>query len=511
MRVCNSCLFYDSEDCLWRFYVNDNMELMYSIMYAEDKWSKESKIDSQVVDFIVNFDINNKIYIIYSVRAGNLKYCVWEHNKWFGKTIYGFENNAYEMSELNAITMGELIHIFFIEKNNKNQSQCSLIHLSLNKSENLFNTIDTIPFLSEVSRHYEVQNLDNDNIYLIFIRREKNEVSINFVEYKSNKWSIPRRLYGITGDNINFCTLLNFNRINIMNLSKEGSLHFLEHVLIEPDGKMRSYKIHESFDEPNNFLLVEISGVLSAIWIEEKDVLTSSYENQWTEPYRYYTQLNDEISMYKYLSLNNKYSKIKCKYILGTNPPEKNLLLPPYVKNPSKGGDLEASETETTVWLESDVEENKIGIQEEILNLQKTNKNLQKKLIGLQIKYQQKLRILEETENNFFKLTNSNKKIQEKLNIIIEIQESSIKELEMVKVEKIAKDVEINELKTSLQQLTSKYEELIKQKISEDDIKNELINKLQQLTSENELLRQDLKYEKDMGIVDRLLKKRSER
>ena len=121
MKICSPCLFYDGEDHIWKFYVNDNRELMYSIMYDEDKWTKENKIDNEVIDFIVNFDMDNKIYIVYSVKIRELKYCVWEVNNWLGKTIYTFENEHYEMSELNIITIHKSINIFFIAKNNINK------------------------------------------------------------------------------------------------------------------------------------------------------------------------------------------------------------------------------------------------------------------------------------------------------------------------------------------------------------------------------------------------------
>ena len=150
-------------------------------------------------------------------------------------------------------------------------------------------------------------------------------------------------------------------------------------------------------------------------------------------------------------------------------------------------------------------------MQEELLVLQKTNKNLEKKLIDLQIKFQQKLRIIEESDDNFFKLTNAKKKAEEKLNIITEIQQISIKKLKLMKIEKISRDIVINELKNKSQQLTYEYEGLKKQKISKDNVVNELKNQLQQLTSEKEELRQDLKYEKNIGIVDRIFKKKPER
>ncbi|MCB2292209.1 hypothetical protein LGK95_01485 [Clostridium algoriphilum] len=511
MRICSPCLFYDGEDHIWRFYVNDNSELMYSIMYDEDKWTKENKIDNEVLDFTVDFDSDNKIYIIYSVKTSNLKYCVWEENKWFGKTIYSFGNEEYKMTELNVITIGKLMHIFFIGKNNTNETQCSLMHFCLNKEGNSFNTIDTMPFIKEAFCHYQLQYLENDNLSLIFIKSEENEVVINYTEYKNNKWSIPKRLYGIIGNSINVCTLVHLDKINIMNLSKEGSLYFIEHVVIELDGKMKNHKIHESSNKPTNFLLVEISGVLWAIWAEGKNVFTSSYKQQWSVPNKHHTELNNEISTYKYLSLSDKNNNIKCKYVLGTNPPEINLLLPNYKNDDYRGYLPETNRVEPKAELDYDIEINKIDIQAELLILQKTNRNLEKELIDLQMKYQQKLRIIDESDNNFFKITNAKKKAEEKLNIIAEIQQTSLKKLKVMESEKISKDVVINELKNTSQQLINECEGLKEQKIFKNNVVIQLKNKLQQLTSEKEGLRQDLKYEKNIGIVDRILKKRPER
>lgn len=511
MKKCSSCLFYDNEDHIWRFYVNDNMELIYSTMYAEDKWTKENKIDNEVLDFIVSFDRDNKIYIIYSVKGGILKYCVWDQNKWFGKNIYSFDDPDYEMTELNVIKIGDLMHIFFIGKNNIKKSQCTLMHFSLNKDENLINKVDSIPFLKETFFHYQVHYLDNGTLYLIYIKHEENELEINFTQYKNNKWSTPRRLYGITGNSINFCTLLRFNKINIMNLSKEGSLYILEYVLIEPNGKMKSYKIHESYNNLINSILIEISGVLFAIWTEGKEVFASFFKNKWSEPFKYYTELNNEITLYKYLSLSKKHNNIKCKYILGTNPPEINLLLPSNKDNEYREKYIENKKGEFSTKLDSNSDERKFIMQEKLLGLEKNNKNLEKKLIDLQIKFQEKQRIPEESENAFIKLTNLKRKAEEKLNIITEIHQASIKELQIMKTEKMSRDAVINELKNNMQQLTYEYEGLKKQKISKDSTVNELKNQLQQLTVEKDELSQDLKYEKNIGIVDRILKKKPER
>jgi hypothetical protein len=508
MKICSPCLFYDNEEHIWRFYVNDSKELMYSIMYAEDKWTKETKIDNEVLDFIVDFDSDNKIYIIYSDKTSNLKYCVWKKNKWFGKTIYSFENKEYEMTELNVLTIDKLMHIFFIGKKYKNPVQCSLMHLCLNNEGNSFNIIDTITFLDEVSYHYQLQSIDHDNLSLIFIKTEKNEYVIKFTEFKTNKWSASKRLYGIIGNKISFCTLVYLDKIYIMNVSKEGSLYFIENVNIDPNGKMKSYKIHESSNKPTNFLLVVISGVLWSIWTEGETIFSSSYGEKWSSPHKHNTGLCNDTLIYKYLSLSEKNKNINCKYILGTLPPEIHLLLPTYKNNDYKSDFPETNVLEPKSVLESNLEINKVDMRKELLELRLTNRNLEKELINLQMRYQQKLRIIEESDNNFFKLTNAKKKAEEKLNIIAEIQQTSIKKLNFLEIEKISKDILINELNDKSQQLTHEYEGLKEKKISKDIVVNELKDRLQQLIIEKEELRQDLKYEKNIGIVDRIFKTR---
>ncbi|MBU3175162.1 hypothetical protein KPL47_02130 [Clostridium estertheticum] len=507
MILCSPCLLYDGEDHIWKFYINDNNDLIYSIMYSEDKWTKGKKIGNEVLDFVVSLDMDNKICIVYSVKVGELKYCVWEVNNWVGKTIYTFENKDYEMSELTVITVNKSINIFFIAKNNLNKINCSLIHLCINKDNSIFNTIDTIPFQKDIFFHYEVQRLENDNLFLIFIKREKVEEIINFTEYKNNKWSIPKRLYGIIGSDVNFYTSLHLDNINIMNLSKEGSLYMLEHVLIEADGKMKSYKIHETYYKPTNFCLVEIKDILWSIWVEGENVFVSSFKDKWSEPFKYYTETSDEFLIYKYLSLSDKNNDIKCRYILGTNSFEIKLALPTYINNDYTSG---LSKT-NKVTLDSTVEKAKNNLQEEILILKKENRNLKKELIDLQIKYQQKLRVIEESEDNFLRLTTAKKKAEEKLSIIAEIQKTSMEKLKVMEVEKISSTVLLDELTNKSQQLANEYEGLRKQKISKSNVISELKNKLQQLTSEKESLRQDLDIEKSIGIVDRIFKKRSEK
>ena len=544
MKMCSSYLFYDNENHIWNFYVNDRMELMYNIMYDEDKWTKEYKIDNEVLDFNVDLDKDNKIYIIYSVRGGLIKYCIWEQNKWLGKNIYSYK--GYEITELDVIVIGNITHLFFIGRNNIKSAKCSLLHLCLNKGESQANTVAIVPFLKDVFAHYQVHYLNNGNLYLIFINRDENEVALNYTEYKNNKWSIVKRLYGITGENVNFCTILQNNKINVMNLSREGSLNLLEHVTIESDGKMKSYKIHESNNIPNNFFMVEIRGVIFAIWTEGKEALASSYKNKWSEPFKYYTELDNEVTLYKYFSSSKQNNNIKCKYILATKPPQIHLLLPKNINNKESDVSIQIDKVQPLSTSNSDTNKNKFNMQEESSVLINTNRSLEKKLIDLQMKYQEKIRNPQEVDDNFIKLTNSLRKSEEKLNIITEIQQRLIKELGIMKTQKISTDIVIEELNNKLQLRSDDCEELDKQLISKDNIIEELKNRIvesnnqvevlknqvdvlekqlselndqiallkkqvHELNIENEELSQDLEYQKNIGIVDRILKKNLER
>lgn len=517
MRDCSPLLYFDKQDHTWRFYVKDSGELVYSIMYEEDKWTKESKIDSEVLDFAVNIDRELKVYIIYSIKGGELKYCIWENNQWFGKILYRFENDGYQMSELSVNTIGKYMHVFFIAKNNSKKRQCSLMHFCFNNEENILNTIYNISFMQEAYCHYQTEVLKDGSLCLLLIHKEENEIAIKITKYKDEKWSIPRRLYGINGSNINFCTLQHNNKISILNLSKESSIYSLEHVLIEADGRMKSNKIYEGSIEFKNYLLLEISYVLWAMWSEGDKVFASSYKGKWSEPVIYGEKLNEEILTYKYLSLNNKYKELKSKYVFGTMPPEIKVLLPEDKNNQNTNYSLENRDKDIVNSLEYD-EEKSLNIEDELTILKKSNKNLEKRVIDLQFQLQQKQRIIGESDENFIKLTNAKKKAEEKLKIINEVQQISINELEEIKKQKIARESTVGELKTKLEKLASENEQLrtelkvIKnQKLERDNAVDELKNKVKELIREIEGLKIELKYENNKGIVDRILKKKLDR
>jgi len=518
MRDCVPLLYFDNQDHTWRFYVKDSGELVYSIMYEEDKWTKESKIDSEVLDFVVNVDGELRVYIIYSIKTGQLKYCIWKNNQWFGKTLYGFENQGYQIREITVNAIGKYMHILFLAKNSNNKTrQCALIHFCFNNEENIVNNIYNISLMRDTYSHYQTEVLKDGSLYLLSIHRLENEVAFKFTEYKDGKWSVPKRLYGINGSNVNFCSLQHNNKINILNLSKENSTYSLEHVLIEEDGKMKSNKIHESSIEFKNYLLLEIDKKLWAMWSEEKKKYISVYKNKWSEPILYGDEINEEIQIHKYLSLNNKYKNLKAKFVITTMPPDIRLLLPTAQSDVDTGYSLENIEKNIAVSPEYNEEKN-IKVEDELVILKKTNKTLEKRVIDLQLLHQQKKRIIEEADDNFIKLANLKKRAEEKLKIINELHEVSIRELEVVKNQKAAVENLTGELKNKLkqliienEQLKQAIEEIKKQKLTHDNVVGELRNKLKELNSENEQLKIELKYEDNKGIMDRIMKKKLDR
>jgi hypothetical protein len=484
MSDCSQWLYYDRENHIWRFYIKNSGELMYSVMYEEDKWTKENKIDNEVLDFTINVDSEYKIYIIYSIKGGELKYCIWENNQWFGKTLYRFENMGYEISEISINTIGKDTHIFFISRNISKNKQCSLMHFRWSNEKNASQTINYVASINGTYPHYQTEVLNDSSLCLFYISNEANEIVIKLIKYMNQKWGIHKRLYGIIGTNINFITLQHDSNINILNLSKESSIYSLENVIIDNDGRMNSNKIRDSYDELSNYTLFEMDGDLRVMWSEDNKVLYSSFNNGgWSEPDIYTSNLNEQVLTYKYLSLNSEYKNIKARYILGTLPPELKLLLPED-KNKIYINDSTLSSEEGIInSLQSDSEKSKLNKEEDLAMVKKSNTNLERRILDLQMQLQQKQRIIEETEVNFIKLTNAKKKAEEKLNIITDIQQTSIKDLEEMKKQKIARDKADDEFK----------------------------NKLQALKSENDQLKIELIYEKNKGFVDRIFKKKFDR
>lgn len=81
-----SWIYVNNKDKIWKFSLNDNRELEYSIMDSHGRWTEVAIISNDVVDFTVYVEKDN-IHIIYSNIKNELIYCTMENNKWVGKLL----------------------------------------------------------------------------------------------------------------------------------------------------------------------------------------------------------------------------------------------------------------------------------------------------------------------------------------------------------------------------------------------------------------------------------------
>ncbi|MBU3203858.1 hypothetical protein [Clostridium algidicarnis] len=490
------CIYYDKQNHIWRFYVTDSFELVYSIMYQEDKWTKENKIDNEVLDFAVNIDHDGKIYIVYSITGGLLKYCILEGNRWLGKPLYHFENTDYQIRELAVNTIGNTTHVFFIAKGDNAKKKGILMHFSLNGVKTINNTIYEISLIHGVPYHYQVELAQDGTQYLLFISNENNQATVKFTEYKNLKWSIPKRLYGINGSNVEFCTLQHKNKINILNVSKEDSVYSLEHVLIDTDGKMKSYTIYEGSLKPYHYSLYENNKILYAMWIENDKILYCSYRNSWSPPLKLSVELNEAVTVYKYLSSNSKYNDIKAKYVLGTALPNLRLLLENTIID-YKDIPMNKKEEDIKTLFNLDTKKINESSKSGLVTIKKDSKGLDKKVVGLQLQLQHKQRIIEDIEGNLLRLSDEKRKVEERLNVIIDIHQTCMKELEESKAEKLKIDKVVTDLRNEVQSVTV--------------YSNQLKKEFEEIKKEREELEKKLEYEKNKGVVDRIFKKRADK
>ena len=237
-----------------------------------------------------------------------------------------------------------------------------------------------------------------------------------------------------------------YNKINILNVSKEDSVYSLEHVLIDTDGKMKSYTIYEGSLKPYHYSLYENNKILYAMWIENDKILYCSYRNSWSPPLKLSVELNEAVTVYKYLSSNSKYNDIKAKYVLGTALPNLRLLLENTIID-YKDIPMNKKEEDIKTLFNLDTKKINESSKSGLVTIKKDSKGLDKKVVGLQLQLQHKQRIIEDIEGNLLRLSDEKRKVEERLNVIIDIHQTCMKELEESKAEKLKIDKVVTDLR----------------------------------------------------------------
>jgi hypothetical protein len=508
------CIYTDYSNSIWKFSINDNEELRYNVMYEEGKWTKEMVIDKDVVGFAVYIEEDETKHIVYSNIKGELKYCTMQNKKWVGKTLYHVESDEFQINDISVIIILGEMHIFYMLIADDGSDHAVLMHCRWYGGEAKINILQDIILVPNLHQHYELLCRDEDTIAVIFITDEGDEASLQYCSFEKNRWTQPKRLYGIQGDSIRF-EILSYNQeINILNRSKEKDTYLLDHVSIDINWNIEEFRVYDSSKKQGEPILFIEESRLYCCWFEQGKILYSSFDGEkWAGAKYLESNIKSILQRYNYCIPYDEKSFNRTSGIYGTVEPDLQLIVPyEFVK------DMHHNESSSSVKAGEFY-----GIKEELQRVKAEKKALEKKIASFNMQLQKKQRFMEEYEDSITKILEQKRKVEETCNIYLEVQQNIQKELEKTK-EQLSKEASIKE--ELYRQLREKDEENKKSQlqihtiIEEKDamqIKLEIINEEKKVLS-NELkecekerlnLYQQLQLERNQSIMDRLLRRRS--
>lgn len=336
MKDVNSSFFSDNENNLWNIKLDDNGNMIYSSMYSENKWTREAKIDTNVLDFSVAIDERQYIHIVYK-KKGEIKYCVWNRNQWLGKLLYEFGDHKVE--ELNLKISEKSLNVFFLLIEYNEPELGKIIHYSFDsgnsdkEEESNFNIVSVIPVEDTFGHCYQVEGFNENEFYMCIKNYKDQKTDIMFCKYTNKEWSEPEKLYSLNGMEVKICSSMFKNQIHILNLYKENSKYILEDIYFQSDRKLNYVTIYESNEEIDNILIIIKDSVFYSMWNEQEKIVTSYFNEIWSFPITTEKKYNEDLFLYKSIWLNWNNSKIKCNYVIGYRGKEVEFILPNDNKN----------------------------------------------------------------------------------------------------------------------------------------------------------------------------------
>lgn len=306
MNAIKSWVYLDSTNIIWKFALNDNRELQYTIKNKEGKWNKEKLIDKDVTGFFI-YNNEETIQIIYSNFKGELKYCTYSNNQWMGKIIYIIDQQNVEIKDIKVIKSGQKINIFCLLIDYNSNDHGIILHCIWDGTEtNVVNQQDIILY-EDINEYYLVYLDENRNIDLVFVSDEGNEISLNYSSCKNNKWTDAKRLYGILGDTYEFNIIKDQTGIHILNKYRDDSICNLEHVLFKNNGEFINSSIIESHNEITETILVKIKDKIYSFWLDENKIYSSVFDEfTWSKPVCLNDANNEEILKCKFCAAKEK-------------------------------------------------------------------------------------------------------------------------------------------------------------------------------------------------------------
>lgn len=487
-------IYIDYRNNIWRFFANDDKELFYRVMYGEDKWTKDNLIDKEVLGFALYVEQDDTMHIVYNNIRGKLKYCTMKDKQWIGKTLYEIDNNEFQIQELKVEIIGSKMHIFYLLAGNENRDHGMLMHCIWSGRETQVTNLQDVILVPNLKKHYMINVDKENNIKIFFITDEGDEASLNYCSFENNKWSSSKRLYGIQGEDIGFEVLRNKQDIHILNKSREEGKYFLEHIHMDVEGNIKVFKVYESNKDLENPLIFIKDNKLYSCWIEDDKILYSIFEERKWSKIFYFDRGNELVlRRYNCLIYSEESDSIKDVGAYVANGSEFYLFVPSY--NLTYKKELLTDEVNQVKEFTCKEEEIFQNLKLELSQVKLENKDLENKVEYLNMQLKKKEKSMEEYEEGFSRLLDKKKKADENYKLFVELQQNAQRELEKVNEQLL----EEKKLKESFESQLKEYRE---ENIS-------IRQQIENINYENKRLYEELEFERNMSIMDRLLKKKS--
>lgn len=527
------CVYVDYINNVWQFFKNSKNELCYKIMYADGKWTKENLIDKNILKFAVYINEDENIHIVYDNNKRELKYCTMQNKKWMGGVISEISEEDYELTNLKFRVINNLMHIFYILKDKRGNDHGILKHCIWNGKDIEYIIISHIILAPNMNDFYTFNMDDDYNLNIIFMNDEGDEISINHSYFQSDKWSRPQRLYGIQGENIEIDILCDKDDIHILNKSKDGLMHYLEHVCMNNKNKeISEYKINESNLEITGGIFFKENNKLYCSYIEDNSIYYCYFDDEkWSQEIKADLMYDGKIIFFNCFIWNEEFGNISEINVYGTEGIDLRLFIP---------NNLVSSKSRYVIKSDS-VKETDEDINFKKLKLELTRTKTEKKRLEHQIEYLNSLILknkdtIKEYSEKLSNVLEQKHKNEENYNAFLEVQqnirkdlikekEKSEKEAQIAKTYKLEAEqlkTELDEHKEIIEDLNSSIvemnRELENQKNSKKELEKILYDRenenlsmrkeLETLNKTNIQLNKELDLERNQSFMDRLLGKR---
>lgn len=442
MRVIHPWIYVDHLNNVWKFYLNGDNDLVYSIMYDEGKWTKESLIDTGVTGFAVYIDEDGTLHIVYG-KKGELRYCTMKDKQWFGKLLYSLKGEGTEICDIKVEILGENMHIFCLLVDGQQGSHGKLIHCRWDGKETHINVLQDIKLISYVKEHYAVYRAEDGCIYVFFVTADENNVaSLRYCSYRDNYWSPIKRLYRLEAESLCFDVLVIQQGIHILNGFKEKSKYHLEHVALDNRGMISHFRIYENDAELIEPMLFMEENKLYTCWMEQGKICYSGFSGDaWEEPVK--IALNDRFSLQKYNCFIYLKDEEGClRWVYGTKEPDFYMIIPNRLVRVESGFLEYRRNQDIMAALREDYQLTKL--KDKLLQLETENAALKKEITALNLQLQKKQRLIEEYEENIARILEQKKVIEERCAVYVEVLGSIQKELDEAK-QQLAHQMQVTE------------------------------------------------------------------